>query len=155
MADVSYNEADVFDNIGRASYSIGFMTPTAFKIDITTPACGTETLTPILRRYNLKNVLDNFVEKVLNISYAHPLESLGTEYHPKIIENHINQFEFRASVALSCLFESNQGQKLKLLLQSLTSSARQKVQTLTSILNRKIGDLGQSMTYHSCLQIKK
>ena len=151
---MSYNEADVFDNIGRASYSIGFMTGTAFEIDITTPDCGTETLTPVLQHYNLKNKLDFFAHKVLNVFYAHPLEELGTEYHPKIIENQINQFEFRASVALSCLFEGGQGKNLKLILQSLISTAKQKVNILTSILNAKIADVGRSMAYHSCLKFK-
>ena len=153
---MSYNEADVFDNIGRASYSIGFMTGRAFEIDITTPNCGLETFEPIMRKYDIEHILNAFEARVLGISYAHPFEEIGTDLHPEMILSKIDQFEFRATVALSCLLEKGNGKDLKKTLKSFTTTAKQKAKLLTSILDAKVSDIGKSINNHDCLaQIKK
>ena len=103
LNDPSYNFADVLDNIGRASYSIGFTTGTAFDIKELIIPCGKNTLGPVLRKYQIPYKLKMFQEKIFRSTYQHPLLELDEEFQPELMKNYIDDFVFSAKVSLSCL----------------------------------------------------
>ena len=103
LNDPSYNFADVLDNIGRASYSIGFTTGTAFNIKELIIPCGKNTLEPVLRKYQIPYKLKMFQEKIFTATYQHPLLELEEEFQPELMKNYIDDFVYSAKVSLSCL----------------------------------------------------
>ena len=69
------------------------MTPRAFLLDFEPLGCGYQTLWPLLKRFDLKNTLTDFEERVLKSSPTqHPLQALGSGFQPDIMRNHVNQF---------------------------------------------------------------
>ena len=152
FADENLNTPDLLDNIGRALYDISFMTPRAFQIDKSLLYCGQQTWQPIVRRFDIRNILDKFQYKILqNSPTEHPLEALGEHFLPENLRSELNQFQFRSKVALSCLLEKGQSIKLEKTLNSLISTSVRKINILEEILNEKINDLGQNMEQHSCV----
>ena len=145
--DPNINTPDVLDTVGRAFYTISFMTPYVFVIDKSALNCGQQTWRPIVQRFNIRNILDEFHHKTLqNSATVHPLENQGDHLQPEILRNKLDQFKFRSKVALSCLFEKGQSKKLERTLNSLISTLQRKINILESILQDKV-----DMKQHNCV----
>ena len=174
LNDPSYNFADVLDNIGRASYSIGFTTGTAFNIKELIIPCGKNTLEPVLRKYQIPYKLKMFQEKIFTTTYQHPLLELEEEFQPELMKNYIDDFVYSAKVSLSCLLgglcfkdlelklrlqfffsffsEESQGKSLDRTLNMISSASNRKIRLLTTFLEDKISDIGGSTRNHWCLE---
>ena len=101
--------------------------------------------------------MDAFQSRIFNVTQTvHPLAILGPDLQPDLLANQLNQFDFRAKVALSCLFEDGtaEGQKLMATIDMLKSALTQKWSILQSILEDKMADVGGSLANHACLAIK-
>lgn len=148
MADGKHETPDALDNIGQALYTIGFRTKDADKIDLSKLNCGLQEEP----KSALKKLLREFREKVLKKSFQHPLEALGSlDHQPELVLHQIDRFNFRAKLALSCLWEKGQGQGLLSVINRLTSTIKREITLLDSILKDKIQDIGNSLQSHSCL----
>jgi hypothetical protein len=155
VADVSYNEADVFDVAGRSLYSISFMTSRADRIVQLEVPCGKRNLIPVLKRFKIRKTFQEFQERLFNASStSHPYQQLGPEYLPDVLRNHLDQFKLRSKIALSCLFEDgiSEGSTLLKTINMIGSATSKKLSILTTILDDKIGDVGQTAGNHACLE---
>lgn len=155
VADVSYNEADVFDVAGRSLYSISFMTTRASNIVPVEIPCGRRQLIPVLKKFSYLRFFEDLQQKLFNVSTnAHPLQQLGPELLPEVLSLKLDEFKLRAKVALGCLFEDgvSEASRLSRSIDLIASATSRKLRILSSILQDKLDDIGSKSSEHKCLQ---